>query len=46
MLEYQSIIVLTKKEESIMQKKLIGGLLTAAMVVGMNVTAFGGGVDK
>ncbi len=29
-----------------MKKKLIGGLLTAAMVVGMNVTAFGGGVDK
>ena len=26
-----------------MKKKLIGGLLTAAMVVGMNVTAFGGG---
>ena len=46
MLEYHSIIVLTKNEESIMKKKLIGGLLTAAMVVGMNVTAFGGGVDK
>lgn len=29
-----------------MKKKLIGGLLTAAMVVGMNVTAFWGGVDK
>lgn len=26
-----------------MKKKLIGGLLTAAMVVGMNVTAFGMG---
>ena len=29
-----------------MKKKLIGGLLTAAMVVGMNVTVFGGGGDK
>ena len=29
-----------------MKKKLIGGLLTAAMVVGMNVTVFGEGVDK
>ena len=26
-----------------MKKKLIGGLLTAAMVVGLNVTVFGGG---
>ena len=29
-----------------MKKKLIGGLLTAARVGGMNVRVFGGGVDK